>query len=181
MCVCVCVCVCVCDITGLPGFLTNRDRWAGSFEELLTLDEPRTDAPLHLPSAPTPVTPFPPCERTGCPGPPSSPPPAAAAATGVGDDEPSRRLLQQRNGRLDVAERHCTANVAGGQELQCTEPGAEMTQKQRNQLQQLAGALAEQAQPLPAGFRTDGQYTSAEATKWIAQMFSAVESGGRAV
>ncbi len=172
-------------ITGLPGFLTNRDRWAGSFEELLTLDEPRTDAPLHLPTAPKPATPFPPCERTGCPGPPSSPPPTTAVAD-VGDDEQSRRLLQHHgtgagSSRPTVAERHCSANAAGGQELRCTEPGGEMTQKQRNQLQQLAGALAGQAQQMPPGFRPDGQYTSMEATKLIAQLFSALERGSSAV
>jgi hypothetical protein len=171
--------------TGLPGFLTNRDRWAGSFEELLTLDEPRTDAPLHLPTAPKPATPFPACERTGCPGPPSSPPPATAAM-GIGDDEQSRRLLQYHgssgsSSRPNVAERHCSANAAGGQQLRCTEPGGEMTQKQRNQLQQLAGALAGQPQGMPSDFSPDGQYTSAEATKLIAQMFSALDSGGSGV
>jgi hypothetical protein len=35
----------------LPDFLTKRDAWAGSFEELL-LDQPRDDTPLHLPLAP---------------------------------------------------------------------------------------------------------------------------------
>ena len=30
-------------------------RWAGSFDELLTLDSPRTDAPMHLPQAPKPA------------------------------------------------------------------------------------------------------------------------------
>ncbi len=35
----------------LPDFLTKRDAWAGSFEELL-LDTPRDDTPLHLPLAP---------------------------------------------------------------------------------------------------------------------------------
>ena len=172
-------------LIGLPGFLTNRDRWAGSFEELLTLDEPRTDAPLHLPTAPKPATPFPPCERTGCPGPPSSPPPATAT-TDTGDDEQSRRLLQYRgasgsSSRSNVVERHCSANAAGGQQLRCTEPGGEMTQKQRNQLYQLAGALAGQSQEMPPGFSPDAQYTSQEATKLIAQMFSALESGGSGV
>jgi hypothetical protein len=36
----------------IPGFLTHRDAWAGSFHELLTLNESRQDAPLHLPNAP---------------------------------------------------------------------------------------------------------------------------------
>jgi hypothetical protein len=56
-----------------------------------------------------------------------------------------------------------------------------MTQKQHNQLQQLAGALAGQAQQMPPGFRPDGQYTSMEATKLIAQLFSALERGSSAV
>ena len=37
---------------GVPGFLTQRDAWAGSFHELLTLETPRTDAPMHLPDGP---------------------------------------------------------------------------------------------------------------------------------
>jgi len=43
----------------VPGFLTQRDAWAGSFHELLSLDEPRTDCPMHLPTPPVPATPFP--------------------------------------------------------------------------------------------------------------------------
>jgi len=44
----------------LSSFLTQRDAWAGSFEELL-LDEVRPDAdcPMHLPDAPKPWTPPP--------------------------------------------------------------------------------------------------------------------------
>jgi hypothetical protein len=43
----------------LTGFLTQRDRWAGSFEELL-LDAPRdvSDTPQHLPDAPKPAAPW---------------------------------------------------------------------------------------------------------------------------
>ena len=52
------------DLFGLPSSLTKRDAWAGSFTELLTLDQPRTDAPMHLPSAP----------NGGKPPPPPSPP-----------------------------------------------------------------------------------------------------------
>jgi phospholipase C len=46
---------------GLGGFLTERDKWAGSFDELL-LDAPRADSdmPMHLPTPPKPVRP-PPC------------------------------------------------------------------------------------------------------------------------
>mmetsp|Transcript_8908 Transcript_8908/g.23122 ORF Transcript_8908/g.23122 Transcript_8908/m.23122 type:complete len:514 (+) Transcript_8908:67-1608(+) len=42
------------NLFGLPRFLTRRDAWAGSFHEELTEQAPRTDAPLHLPEAPTP-------------------------------------------------------------------------------------------------------------------------------
>jgi phospholipase C len=44
----------------LPDFLTKRDAWSGSFEELL-LDSPRpdSDCPMHLPEAPHPWTPPP--------------------------------------------------------------------------------------------------------------------------
>ena len=40
------------QLFGLPEFLTKRDAWAGTFLELLSLDAPRTDAPMHLPRAP---------------------------------------------------------------------------------------------------------------------------------
>eukprot|EP01052_Picozoa_sp_SAG31_P036874 SAG31_NODE_4664_length_3056_cov_3.064592_6_plen_62_part_01 len=51
---------------GLGGFLTDRDAWAGTFDELL-LDTPRPDSdmPMHLPEAPQPATPWSPW-----PGPP---------------------------------------------------------------------------------------------------------------
>jgi hypothetical protein len=39
------------NLFNLSGFLTKRDKWAGSFDELL-LDTPRTDAPMHLPDGP---------------------------------------------------------------------------------------------------------------------------------
>ena len=40
----------------LPAFLTRRDAWAAPFDWLFEdLDAPRTDAPMHLPSAPLPT------------------------------------------------------------------------------------------------------------------------------
>lgn len=41
----------------LSSFLTKRDAWAGTFDELL-LDEPRGDTPAHLPAAPQNATPW---------------------------------------------------------------------------------------------------------------------------
>jgi len=36
------------------GPLTHRDAWSATFEQVLSLKEPRTDCPYHLPSAPPP-------------------------------------------------------------------------------------------------------------------------------
>lgn len=38
--------------------LTDRDAWAATFEHVLSLKAPRTDCPMHLPSAPTPTRPL---------------------------------------------------------------------------------------------------------------------------
>eukprot|EP00040_Diaphanoeca_grandis_P010926 m.55978 g.55978 ORF g.55978 m.55978 type:complete len:413 (+) comp22165_c0_seq1:607-1845(+) len=45
------------NLFNLTGFLTKRDMWAGSFDELL-LETPRTDTPMHLPAAPKNATPW---------------------------------------------------------------------------------------------------------------------------
>jgi len=47
------------NLFGLPDFLTKRDAWAGSFDELL-LEQPRAldDTPLHLPPALAPAKPW---------------------------------------------------------------------------------------------------------------------------
>ena len=45
------------NLFNLSGFLTKRDKWAGSFHELLA-DAPRDDAPMHLPQAPAPAKPW---------------------------------------------------------------------------------------------------------------------------
>eukprot|EP01059_Diplonema_ambulator_P033904 TRINITY_DN732_c0_g2_i2.p1 TRINITY_DN732_c0_g2~~TRINITY_DN732_c0_g2_i2.p1 ORF type:complete len:483 (+),score=222.73 TRINITY_DN732_c0_g2_i2:45-1493(+) len=37
---------------GYEKFLTKRDEWAATFEDILSEDEPRTDCPMHLPDAP---------------------------------------------------------------------------------------------------------------------------------
>ena len=46
------------NLFNLSQFLTKRDEWAGTFEELL-LDEPRADADcsMHLPDPPKPAHP----------------------------------------------------------------------------------------------------------------------------
>ena len=47
------------NLFNLSAFLTKRDAWAGSFDELL-LDEPRSGSnmPMHLPDAPAPASPW---------------------------------------------------------------------------------------------------------------------------
>jgi len=39
-------------IFGIPGHLTSRDPWAGTFENIFSLDSPRTDCPMVLPDVP---------------------------------------------------------------------------------------------------------------------------------
>jgi len=52
------------NLFNLTTFLTKRDAWAGSFDELL-LDAPRTDSmPLHLPEAPPASSPWDPVPPT---------------------------------------------------------------------------------------------------------------------
>ena len=66
----------------LSTFLTKRDEWAGSFEELLR-EIPRTDAPMHFPEAPI------------------------AQATSRTNP---RRLRQQYKESTEATARHCSAS-----------------------------------------------------------------------
>ena len=101
----------------LSGFLTKRDAWAGSFDELLTLDTPRDDAPLHLPDAPEPAVPFPPNQGW----PPGVPP---TALQGAEVESPSTE-------GTGAEPRHCSGNG------QCAMRDG-VTQKQRNTIAQFA-------------------------------------------
>eukprot|EP01050_Picozoa_sp_SAG11_P013356 SAG11_NODE_1553_length_4696_cov_1.989776_4_plen_159_part_00 len=73
---------------GLGGFLTERDKWAGTFTELLlSTPRPESDMPLHLPSAPQPASPWSPWQ-------PYSPPPSAADTAPTNTDAtPTRASL----------------------------------------------------------------------------------------
>ena len=64
------------NMFGLGGFLTERDAWAGSFEEVL-LDVPReeNDMPMHLPEAPAPASPWLPWPPRPSPAPAPTPKP----------------------------------------------------------------------------------------------------------
>ena len=95
----------------LTMFLTKRDAWAGSFDELL-LESPRADTPLHLPTAPKNVTPWDPVPKSQ-----------------------HRRLLQQQDGTEAALARHCSSTGASSQI--CS--GAEKASvKQRRQIELLS-------------------------------------------
>ena len=112
---------------GVPGFLTRRDAWAGSFHELLTLTTPRTDAPMHLPDGP-PIH----AER----------------------ERERRRLQQLEEENLNLmgseeaaaaatdgeeqSPRHCSSSAAAAASAtsggECAADGDSVTQKQRNRI-----------------------------------------------
>ena len=130
------------NLFNLSSFLTKRDAWAGNFEELL-LDSPRDDAPMHLPDAPAPASPWDP------------PPPAGRKADDDGDDDDAaaeRRKFRPPNGDDDddderrrralavgaggdvaepAPERHCSS-WHGGPEAPCRAATAPSLKQQRN-------------------------------------------------
>lgn len=69
------------SLFNLSGFLTKRDMWAGTFDELL-LDEPRTDTPSDLPEAPKPAKPW-------------DPPPNTTSLSGEGPEPQHCSLKEQ--------------------------------------------------------------------------------------
>ena len=108
------------NLFNLSSFLTKRDAWAGTFDELLTLDEARTDCPLHFPE----------------------PPPVAAPWTCPGCQNTESELR-----RLEVADgpegQHCPASTG------VCEGTAAVTQKQRRMINHLmsTGVTTEADQP----------------------------------
>ena len=104
---------------GLPGFLTKRDAWAGSFEELL-LDSPRTDAPLRLPTPPPVAQPW-------------GPPHAYQAPTQAHGQPISMRRLADMDvlaGTAGPLPQHCSANT-GRDENTCRGPNAVTAKQQK--------------------------------------------------
>ena len=127
-----------------------RDAWAGSFHELLTLQQPRTDAPMHLPDGP-PL--FEERERR----------------------RRRRRLEQQGVGSGQPAERHCSAGAkaaaapttrsgAGGGECAAAGGAAgSVTRKQRNRIQVFA-SMTHTPPPSEAALAT---MTKEQAAQWL--------------
>jgi len=96
------------NLFNLSFFLTKRDAWAGSFDELL-LEVPRTDTPTHLPDAPAPSTPWDP------------PPPLGRSSKRVEAEDSSGQPLPQ----------HCSS-FHGGLEVPCKGPGYANLKQRRN-------------------------------------------------
>ena len=143
------ICTSAKHLFGLPGFLSKRDAWAGSFDELL-LDTPRPieDMPMHLPDAPKPKVPF---------GPGGPSPPISSSF----DQPPPRQLLDDDSGAAIADKnlpRHCSTNG------ECAAPGG-ATQKQRNTIHQFAAAFGREP---PAGMDTLSYHQAAE---WLHQAF----------
>ena len=126
---------------GVPGFLTMRDAWAGSFHELLTLKTPRTDAPLHLPDGPPLFA-----ERQARQARQLR---AASEATRVGER----------------GERHCSSAEAARRHGfgECAAEGTAVTTKQRNRIKWLA-SMTHVAPPPEAAL---ARMTKEEAARWI--------------
>ena len=126
----------------LSGFLTKRDAWAGSFDELLTLDAPREDAPLHLPEAPKPAVPFPPNQGW----PPGVPPTALQSA---------ETAIPTEEGPAGREPRHCSGNG------KCAARDG-VTQKQRNTIAQFVAVSGIAPPDLE-------RMSHAEAATWISR------------
>ena len=134
---------------GIPGYLTQRDAWAGSFHELLTLQAPRKDTPMHLPDAPPP------------------------------HEERRRRLQRQSllrdeaNAEAAAAGRaplHCSATSAaaaaagaGAPSGECAVDGNAVTRKQRNQIE----VFAAMTHVAPPSERELSSMSKEEAGLWI--------------
>ena len=109
------------NLFNLSSFLTKRDEWAGSFDELLA-EAPRDDAPLHLPAAPPAADPW-------------DPPPGQAVAAR------EAREAARRAGERGVPPEamHCSS-PHGKPESKCRDPQAP-NRKQKRNARLLAGLL----------------------------------------
>ena len=150
------------NLFNLTSFLTKRDSWAGSLHELLT-DEPRTDAPMHLPESPKPAIPF---------GPNWPPPPPPSERRGLeaedgpepqhcGRTEPYQGCPgEHRRSRTIFLAVRCHTNAP-----LCTVAGVtHVSSKQRNQIRLMA-RLTMAPEP-PAD-----EMTHDEANAWLSDRF----------
>jgi len=113
----------------LSVFLTARDAWAGSFDELLQTTRPRDDTPIHLPDAPLPSRPWdpPPQKDIGSPS------------------EMPRTLILDRFDAVNSRPQHCSSIHGGEREMECAGPGVANLKQQRSI--RLLASLTDTLQP----------------------------------
>lgn len=131
------------NLFNLKSFLTKRDAWAGTFESLLTLDEPRTDCPLHLPEGP-PVT-----DPWTCPG---------------CHNEPAdlRRLAEIAEGDEErVKAQHCSAQT------HVCEGTAAVTERQKRLMRKLSSVFPDAALPADITFEKAEAWIEQHSAKWM--------------
>ena len=132
------------NLFNLSGFLTKRDAWAGSFDELL-LDSPRMDAPMHFPDAPPPAAPWDPAPSIGG---------GNSNAENTGDEGFSRQWLGEGVGGGEPQPQHC------GQKEQVCRGIEHVTVKQQRTIQLLA-KLTKTPEPDTSAM------SNAEANLWL--------------
>ena len=150
------------NLFNLSGFLTKRDMWSGSLDELL-LDEIRTDTPMHLPDAPPAGAPWDPV-----------PPVAGGDNDDDDDDDDDKDAYMEQKGefagaersgpigvrRLEVGEVPPVAQHCGQKQRICR--GAEaVSVKQRRNIQLFGALLNLKTLPNP------DEMTLAEADLWL--------------
>jgi hypothetical protein len=136
----------------------QRDAWAGSFHELLTLQTPRTDAPMHLPDAPPPAAERRRARRlrsmrrlrdgdaAAAAAAGGSAAGAAAAHTDTAEPHPLHCSAAARPSRAAAGGHRDDPSRGGSPRGECAADHSSITQKQRNQIAWFA-ALTQMAAP----------------------------------
>ena len=106
------------ELFNLPTYLTKRDAWSGSFGQLLTLDTPRKDCPMHFPAGPPVSTPW------LCPG--------------CRNEESELRRMQEAE-EEEPQPQHCSARK------QVCQGVGSITEKQKNHIGSLSEHFSESA------------------------------------
>ena len=102
------------ELFNLSTYLSRRDAWSGSFGQLLTLDQPRTDCPMHFPAAPPVSSPW------MCPG----------CHNEVSELQRTRRMQEEEDSQNQP--QHCSA------QKQVCQGTASVTEKQKNEIRVLS-------------------------------------------
>lgn len=130
----------------LSAYLTKRDAWAGSFEELL-LDTPREDCPMHLPDAPAFAEVAPTASFSEDYEDEQEDRAEEEAAAGRDDDRRSReRLARSMEEAAAMGGQHCSS-PHGEPEQTCAGPGVP-SRRQLRMMEVLAAYLEVDAPPV---------------------------------